>query len=216
MNTSAPKQVALYARVSTKGLGQDPEGQLISLREYAERRGWTIVGVYVDNGYSGAKSNTRPALQRLWKDARQRKFDVVAVWKLDRFGRSLRDLVNSLDEFRSLGIEFVSLTEAIDFGSSLGAVMFALIAAMAEFERNLIRERVAMGLERVRRQGKRIGRPRIDVDPRQIAGLRARGHSWNQIASQLGIGKGTAQRAYANLPKTLPADTATLNQIHTS
>ena len=128
----------------------------------------------------------------------------------------MRDLVNSLDEFRSLGIEFVSLTEAIDFGSSLGAVMFALIGAMAEFERNLIRERVAMGLERVRRQGKRIGRPRIEVDPRQIAGLRARGHSWNQIASQLGIGKGTAQRAYANLPKTLPADTATLNQIHTS
>src|SRR2546426_2613031 len=127
MNTSAPKQVALYARVSTKGLGQDPEGQLISLRDYAERRGWTVVGEYVDNGYSGAKSNTRPALQRLWKDARQRKFDVVAVWKLDRFGRSLRDLVNSLDEFRSLGIEFVSLTEAIDFGSSLGAVMFALI-----------------------------------------------------------------------------------------
>ena len=207
MNTSAPKQVALYARVSTKGLGQDPEGQLISLRDYAERRGWTIVGVYVDNGYSGAKSNTPPALQRLWKDARQRKFDVVAVWKLDRFGRSLRDLVNSLDEFRSLGIEFVSLTEAIDFGSSLGAVMFALIGAMAEFERNLIRERVAMGLERVRRQGKRIGRPRIEVDPRQIAGLRARGHSWNQIANQLGIGKGTAQRAYANLPKTLSADT---------
>ena len=216
MNTSAPKQVALYARVSTKGLGQDPEGQLISLRDYAERRGWTIVGVYVDNGYSGAKSNTRPALQRLWKDARQRKFDVVAVWKLDRFGRSLRDLVNSLDEFRSLGIEFVSLTETIDFGSSLGAVMFALIGAMAEFERNLIRERVAMGLERVRRQGKRIGRPRIEVDPRQIAGLRARGHSWNQIANQLGIGKGTAQRAYANLPKTLHADTTALNQIHTS
>jgi DNA invertase Pin-like site-specific DNA recombinase len=121
------KRVALYARVSTKGMGQDPEGQLISLREYVQRRGWTITAEYVDNGYSGAKANTRPALQQLWKDARQRKFDVVAVWKLDRFGRSLRDLVNSLDEFRSLGIEFASLTEAIDFGSSLGAVMFALI-----------------------------------------------------------------------------------------
>src|SRR5207247_8053810 len=152
-------------------------GKLIRWRRDAERRGWTVVGEYVDNGYSGAKSNTRPARHRLWQDARQRKFDVVAVWKLDRFGRSLRDLVNSLDEFRSLGIEFVSLTEAIDFGSSLGAVMFALIAAMAEFERNLIRERVAMGLERVRRQGKRIGRPRIDVDPRQIARLGARARS---------------------------------------
>jgi DNA invertase Pin-like site-specific DNA recombinase len=197
-------------------LGQDPEGQLIGLREYAERRGWTIAGEYVDNGYSGAKANTRPALQRLWKEARQRKFDVVAVWKLDRFGRSLRDLVNSLDEFRGLGIEFVSLTEAIDFGSSLGAVMFALIGAMAQFERELCRERVTMGLERARRQGRRIGRPRVEADPRQIAGLRARGLSWNQIANQLGIGKGTAQRAFASLPKTLPAETAAPNQIHTS
>jgi DNA invertase Pin-like site-specific DNA recombinase len=186
---------------------------LIGLREYADRRGWTLAGEYVDHGYSGAKSKTRPALQQLWKDARQRKFDVVAVWKLDRFGRSLRDLVNSLDEFRSLGIEFVSLTEAIDFGSSLGAVMFALIGAMAEFERNLIRERVTMGLERVRRQGKRIGRPRVEVDPRQIAGLRARGRSWNQIADELGIGKGTAQRAFARLPKTLLADRGTPDQI---
>src|SRR5882672_6943981 len=112
---------------------KDPEGQLISLREFAERRGWVIYEEYIDNGFSGTKSSTRPALQRLWKDARQRKFDVVAVWKLDRYGRSLRDLVNSLEEFRSLGIEFVSLTEAIDFSSSLGGVMFSLIAAMAQF-----------------------------------------------------------------------------------
>jgi DNA invertase Pin-like site-specific DNA recombinase len=102
--------------------------------------------------------------------------------------------VNSLDEFRSLGIEFVFLTEAVDFGSSPGAITFALIGAMAEFERNLIRERVSMGLERVRRQGKRIGRPRVEVDPRQIVGLRAPGRSWNQIANELGIGKGIAQR----------------------
>ena len=106
------KRVALYARVSTKGLGQDPEGQLIGLREYAERRGWTIADEYVDNGYSGAKSNTRPALQRLWKDARQRKFDVVAVWKLDRFGRSLRDLVNSLGYARVNARFFVRLAGA--------------------------------------------------------------------------------------------------------
>jgi DNA invertase Pin-like site-specific DNA recombinase len=193
------KRVALYARVSTKGLGQDPEGQLIGLREYAERRGWTIADEYVDNGYSGAKSNTRPALQRLWKDARQRKFDVVAVWKLDRFGRSLRDLVNSLDEFRGLGIEFVSLTEAIDFGSSLGAVMFALIGAMAEFERNLIRERVAMGMERARRQGRNLGRPKVEVNPHYVAALRNDGLSWNEIASKLGVGRGTVCRAFESL-----------------
>jgi DNA invertase Pin-like site-specific DNA recombinase len=193
------KRVALYARVSTKGLGQDPEGQLIGLREYAERRGWTIASEYVDNGYSGAKSNTRPALQRLWKEARQRKFDVVAVWKLDRFGRSLRDLVNSLDEFRGLGIEFVSLTEAIDFGSSLGAVMFALIGAMAEFERNLIRERVAMGMERARRQGRNLGRPKVEVNPHYVAALRSEGLSWNEIASKLGVGRGTVCRAFESL-----------------
>ena len=202
------KRVALYARVSTKGLGQDPEGQLIGLREYAERRGWTIADEYVDNGYSGAKSNTRPALQRLWKDARQRKFDVVAVWKLDRFGRSLRDLVNSLDEFRSLGIEFVSLTEAIDFGSSLGAVMFALIGAMAEFERNLIRERVAMGMERARRQGRNLGRPRVEVNPHYVAALRNDGLSWNEIASKLGVGRGTVCRAFESLSQKAGSDAA--------
>src|SRR5215831_11632457 len=193
------KRIAIYARVSTKGMGQDPEGQLIGLREYAERRGWTISAEYVDNGYSGAKANTRPALQRLWKDARQRKFDVVAVWKLDRFGRSLRDLVNSLDEFRGLGIEFVSLTEAIDFGSSLGAVMFALIGAMAEFERNLIRERVTMGMERARRQGRDLGRPKVEVNPHYVAALRNDGLSWNEIASKLGVGRGTVCRAFESL-----------------
>jgi DNA invertase Pin-like site-specific DNA recombinase len=193
------KRIAIYARVSTKGMGQDPEGQLIGLREYAERRGWTITSEYVDNGYSGAKANTRPALQQLWKDARQRKFDVVAVWKLDRFGRSLRDLVNSLDEFRSLGIEFISLTEAIDFGSSLGAVMFALIGAMAEFERNLIRERVTMGMSRAKRQGRRLGRPRVEVNPHYVAALRKDGLSWNEIANKLGVGRGTVCRAFESL-----------------
>jgi DNA invertase Pin-like site-specific DNA recombinase len=196
---STKRAVALYARVSTRGLGQDPEGQLIGLREYAQRRGWTIVGEYVDNGFSGARSATRPALQQLWKDARQRKFDVVAVWKLDRFGRSLRDLVNSLDEFRALGIEFVSLTEAIDFGSSLGAVMFALIGAMAEFERNLIRERVSMGMARARKQGRDLGRPKVAVNPHYVAALRHDGLSWNEIATKLGVGRGTVCRAYESL-----------------
>jgi DNA invertase Pin-like site-specific DNA recombinase len=180
-------------------MGQDPEGQLIGLREYAERRGWTITSEYVDNGYSGAKANIRPALQQLWKDARRRKFDVVAVWKLDRFGRSLRDLVNSLDEFRSLGIEFISLTEAIDFGSSLGAVMFALIGAMAEFERNLIRERVTMGMSRAKRQGRTLGRPRVEVNPHYVAALRKDGLSWNEIAGKLGVGRGTVCRAFESL-----------------
>jgi len=184
------KRVALYARVSTKNNGQDPRAQIELLREYAGRREWTITEEYVDEGFSGAKSD-RPALHRLMNDARRRKFDVVAVWKFDRFGRSLRDLVNSLEEFKSLGIEFVSLTEAIDTSSTLGHVMFALIGAMAQFERELIRERVAMGMERARRQGRRIGRPRVIVDVEIIRRLRANGMSLRAIARKTGVSSTT-------------------------
>ena len=125
------------------------------------------------------------------KDARRRKFDAVVVWKFDRFGRSLRDLVNSLEEFRSLGIEFVSLTEAIDTASPLGHVMFALIGAMAQFERELIRERVSMGLDRARRQGKRLGRPRTDVDHEIVRRLRDGGLTLRAIAEKTGVSRTT-------------------------
>jgi DNA invertase Pin-like site-specific DNA recombinase len=136
----------------------------------------------------------------------------VMLWrcgKLDRFGRSLRDLVNSLDEFRSLGVEFVSLTEAIDFGSSLGAVMFALIGAMAEFERNLIRERVGMGMARARKQGRNLGRPRVEVNPHYVVALRNDGLSWNDIAAKLGVGRGTVGRAYKSVSQNAPSQPAT-------
>jgi DNA invertase Pin-like site-specific DNA recombinase len=171
LSTGHGTRVALYARVSTRNNGQDPQTQIELLREYAARRAWTIAQEYVDEGYSGAKSD-RPALNRLMKDARRRGFDAIAVYKFDRFGRSLRHLVNALDEFRSLGIEFVSITEAIDTASPLGHVMFALIGAMAQFERELIRERVTMGIDRARRQGKRIGRPRVDVPYETLRRLR--------------------------------------------
>jgi DNA invertase Pin-like site-specific DNA recombinase len=184
------RRVALYARVSTKNNGQDPRAQIDLLREYAARRGWTIAQEYVDEGFSGTKSD-RPALQQLMRDAKRRAFDVVAVWKFDRFGRSLRDLVNSLEEFRSLGIEFVSLTEAIDTSSPLGHVMFALIGAMAQFERELIRERVLMGLERAKRLGRRLGRPRVVVDADKVRALRAEGLSLRAIAAQTGVSSTT-------------------------
>ena len=116
--------------------------------------------------------------------------------------------MNSLEDFRSVGIEFVSLTEAIDFSSSLGAVLFALIGAMAEFERNLIRERVTMGMERAKRQGKRFGRPRVEVNPHYVASLRKEGLSWNEIAEKLGIGRGTAERAFRSLSQKAVAETA--------
>ena len=129
--------VALHARVSTAKNGQNPEVQLGELREYAERRGWEIAGEYVDSGISGAK-DSRPELNRLMADAYQRKIDCVLVWKLDRFGRSLRHLVKALAELEARGVAFVSLRDNLDLGTPSGRLMFQIIGAMAEFERSLM------------------------------------------------------------------------------
>jgi len=142
------ERVALYARVSTLA-AQSPEMQLVELREYAVRRGWSIVGEYVDHGVSGTKES-RPALNKLMADAKQRNFDVVAVWKIDRFGRSLRHLVNSLAELENFGVSFVSLRDSIDLKSPSGVLTFQLVAAMSQFERSLIQERVRAGIRNAR------------------------------------------------------------------
>lgn len=189
----AIQRIALYSRVSTSGGHQDPEMQLRELREYAERRGWQIVDTYTDAGVSGSK-DSRPALNRLMTDAYQRRFDAVLVWKLDRFGRSLRHLVNALAEFEALGVAFVSLRDNLDLSTPSGRLMFQIIGAMAEFERALIQERVRAGLRNARAKGKRLGRPRAAVSETEIATLRASGVSWRKIAEQLGIGVGTAYR----------------------
>jgi DNA invertase Pin-like site-specific DNA recombinase len=195
------KRVALYSRVSTKNNGQDPETQLIALREYAGNRGFAISGEYVDIGISGSKER-RPELDRLMTAARLRKIDVVLVARFDRFARSVRHLVNAMEEFSSLGVDFISLNEAIDTSSPMGRMVFTIIGAVAELERSLIRERVVMGLDRVRKQGRPLGRPRVDVDAVQVRALRRLGHSWNEIAAELQVGRGTVQRAAAKLPKT--------------
>src|SRR5690349_23226467 len=119
-----PQRVGLYARVSTL-VGQSPEMLLVELREYAARRGWQIIEEYVDHGISGAKES-RPALNRLMADAKQRKFDVVAVWKIDRFGRSLKHLVNALAELETLGVAFVSLKDSLDLTTASGRLLFQL------------------------------------------------------------------------------------------
>jgi DNA invertase Pin-like site-specific DNA recombinase len=147
-----------------------------------------------DVGISGAKER-RPELDRLMIDARRRKLDVVLVARFDRFARSVKHLVLAMEEFSSLGIDFISLNESIDTSSPMGRMIFTVIGAVAELERSLIRERVVMGLDRVRKQGRALGRPRVQVDPVQIAALRRLVRSWNEIASELGIGKETAQRA---------------------
>jgi len=174
--------------------------QLGELREYVHRRGWQIADEYVDQGVSGCKES-RPALNRLMADACRRRFDAILVWKIDRFGRSLKHLVNSLAELAALGVAFVSLRDNLDLSTPSGRLMFQIIGAMAEFERALIRERVRAGIRNAKAKGRRIGRPRVFVDATRIASLRAQGRSWSQIVAELGVGKGTAQRALAALPK---------------
>src|ERR1700739_2931539 len=177
-------RVALYARVSTLN-NQDPEMQLAELREDADRRGWQITEEYTDQGASGAKES-RPALSRLMADACRRRFDAILVWKIDRFGRSLKHLVNSLAELAALGVAFISLRDNLDLSTPSGRLMFQIIGAMAEFERALIQERVRAGLRNARAKGKHLGRPRMVVDPSQIARLRSQGRSVREIAEQLG------------------------------
>jgi len=186
-------RVAIYARVSTAGNGQSPEMQLRELREYVERRGWTISGEYVDVGISGAK-DSRPELNRLVADAHRRRFDAVVVWKFDRFARSVSHLLRALETFRALGIEFVSLSEQVDTSTPTGKMVFTVLAAVAELERSLIAERVKAGLRNARAKGKRLGRPRVSVDAGKIAVLRAEGLSWAKVAEQLGVGEGTVYR----------------------
>lgn len=156
--TEKPFRAAIYVRVSTSD--QNPNVQETELREYAKRRGLAVHNVYVDKGQSGAKVN-RPALDDLMADCKRRKVDVVLVWKFDRFARSLRHLIEALEEFSARGIEFVSATEQIDTTTPSGRCFFQIIGAIAEFERSLISERVKAGLAHARQGGKRLGRPPI-------------------------------------------------------
>jgi DNA invertase Pin-like site-specific DNA recombinase len=197
-------RVALYCRVSTNH-GQDPELQLRELREYAASRGWKIMQEYVDQGVSGSK-DSRPALNRLMSDAHQRKIDAVLVWKLDRFGRSLRHLVNALAELEALGVAFISLRDNLDLSTPSGRLMFQIIGAMAEFERSLIQERVKAGLRNAKAKGQRLGRPRADVDEAEVEALRSSGASWRVVAEKLGVGVGTVHRIGQRRSKNVGAD----------
>ncbi len=137
-------------------------------------------------------------------DAKQRRFDTVLVWKLDRFGRSLRHLVNALAELEALGVAFISLKDNLDLGTPSGRLMFQIIGAMAEFERSLIQERVRAGLRNARAKGKKLERPKKAVNVTRIAALRAQGRSWSEISALMGMGRGTAQRALQSPPKNRP------------
>jgi DNA invertase Pin-like site-specific DNA recombinase len=186
-------RAAIYARVSTSNHGQDPHVQTRELREHCLRRGWEIADEYIDSGISGTKER-RPQLDRLLADCRRRRVDIVLVYRYDRFARSLRHLVNALEEFRALGIDFISLHEGVDTSTPNGRLVFGIFASIAEFERELIRDRVKSGIAAARSKGTTLGRPRVVVDAARIAALRSQGLSWARIGAQLGLGEGTIRR----------------------
>ena len=186
---NADMHCALYARVST--FDQEPENQLQELRRYAEARGWTVAE-YIDRGISGSKDR-RPALDQLLVDARRRRFDVLVVWRLDRLGRNLKHLVTLLEDVQAVGIAFVSLGEGIDCTTAAGRLQLHVLAALAEFERARIAERVRAGLARVRASGKRLGRPAANVVLADV--MRTAHLSVREAAATLGVSRSVVHRA---------------------
>jgi DNA invertase Pin-like site-specific DNA recombinase len=184
------KRVALYLRVST--LDQHPETQVLDLRQLAMQRGLEMVEEYTDR-ISGARAK-RPGLDQLMADARHGKFDVVMVWAFDRLARSVRHLLEVLDELNHLSIEFISFRENIDTGGPLGRALIVIIGAIAELERNLIIERVRAGMRRARLEGRRLGRPPLDVDRQAVLRDRARGLSLAQVAKTHRISRASVAR----------------------
>ena len=195
------KRVALYLRVST--LDQHPETQVLDLRQLAVQRGFEIVEEYTDR-ISGVKAR-RPGLDQLMAEARRGQFEVVLVWAFDRLARSVRHLLEVLDELNHLGIEFVSFRENIDTGGPLGRALVVIIGAIAELERNLIIERVRAGMRRARLEGQRIGRPRLQLDHQALRRDRAQGRSLSQLAQTYGISRASVARC---LQKTCTGELA--------
>src|SRR3984893_8924556 len=187
-------RAAIYARVSTLNGSQDPTMQTRELQEYCQRRGWQVFDLYVDNGVSG-KKDSRPQLNRMMRDAHERRFSVVVVWRFDRFARSVSHLLRALETFNALGIQFVSLSEQVDTSTPTGQLIFTVLGAVAELDRNLIVERVRAGLRHARAKGKKLGRPKKHVDAAQIASLRASGASWRMVSRKMGVSVGTVYSA---------------------
>ncbi len=186
------KNAVIYARVSTDK--QKVDMQLNELRQFAGRSGWTIYEEYIDQNFTGANTN-RPAFSSMMEAARKRKFDVLLVWKLDRLSRSLKDLINTLDELGSYGIDFVSYDNNLDTSTPTGKLVFQIVGAVAEFEKDIIRERVVAGLAAARNKGKRLGRPPIPQGIYDKAlRMRSEGNSFRKIGKALGINEGTIRK----------------------
>lgn len=188
-------KVALYVRVSTNN--QTTENQINELERVAQCRGWNIVAKYKDDGISGSKGRTeRPALDALMKGATRREFDLIAVWSIDRLGRSLQHLVETVNELNSVGVDLYVHQQAIDTSTPAGKLAFSVFGALAEYERELIRDRVKAGLDRAKRNGTKLGRPtNLNESVKSaIVALRAKEHSIRHIAAQLRVGTGTVYK----------------------
>jgi len=179
-------KVVAYARVSTSNHHQDPEVQLKDIREHCQRKGWELSEVYVDKGISGTKAS-RPQLNRLMADADQKKFEAVIVWKFDRFAWSTSHLLNSLQTFRNLGIEFVSLTEGVDTSTAVGRLVFTILAGVAEMERSVTVERIKAGLRHAKTKGHLPGKKRQALDLQAVRERMQQGESMRKIAVTLGV-----------------------------
>jgi DNA invertase Pin-like site-specific DNA recombinase len=194
---STPKRVAIYARVSTHE--QTADNQILDLVNFCKLREWTVTQTFIDTGISGAKDD-RPKLNEMMGLLRRHKFDVMLVWALDRFARSMKHLVLTLDELRELKVDFISFRQNIDTSTSQGRLMFHVIAGMAEFERDMIRDRVMSGLRRAKSEGKHLGRPGIpDSKVAEILAFRGKA-SVRHIASQVGVSKSVVQKVLSLNP----------------
>lgn len=196
---SVPLKVALYLRVSTSA--QNTENQRVDLERVAALRGWSIVVTYTDHGISGSKGRIdRPDLDRMLKDAVRGKFDLIAVWSLDRLGRSLQHLIETVNELQAVGVDLYMHQQALDTTTPSGKLAFSIFGAFAEFERSLIRERVKAGLQRAKRNGTKLGRPSNlnDTVRAAIVALRAKDVPIRKIASQLKVGTGTIYSVLAS------------------
>lgn len=185
--------VAIYARTSTDRQQGGLESQKRALVEYCNLKGVKDFSIYEDFGVSGMKSR-RPELDRLMRDVRSGTVKSVVVYSFSRFARSTKFLIDSLEEFNSLGVNFVSLSESVDLSSPMGKAMFTIISAIANLERDLISERVKLGLKNARANGKNIGRPKLSNDE-LIVSLRKKGYTYRQIRKFLGVGNATITRA---------------------
>ena len=193
------KRVIIYARVSTKE--QNIDMQLIDLKQYAEARKLNVVREYIDYA-SGSKSD-RVNYKKLFDDVRKRKTDIVLVWKFDRFARSTKELINALEEFNNLGVDFISYKENIDTSTPAGKILFTMISAFAEFERSIIRERVIAGMEKAKLRGAKIGRPKIPpFTIKKVIEMRDAGINYKEIIKKLKLSKSAYYYILKNISRS--------------